>query len=61
MGGGLATRSGLELALADAIAVTLEDGDVGVMSEAVDECDDAGGIREDGVPACEDEVGGDDG
>lgn len=50
----------LGFTLPAAIAVALDEGDIGMVSEPVDEGDDAGGVGKDGVPILEGEVGGDD-
>lgn len=46
------------LAFADAIAFSLDEGDVGVMGEPVKKGGDAGGVGKDGVPVLEGEIGG---
>ena len=53
----LASR-GFQLALADAVRSALQDGDVGMMSEAVEERSDGSGVGEDGVPVLEALIGG---
>jgi hypothetical protein len=47
---GLFGGGGFALALPHAIGIAFEQGDVGVMGEAVEESGDAGGVGEDGVP-----------
>jgi len=42
------------------VALGVDQGDVGVVSESVDEGDDAGGVGEDEVPVLEGEIGRDD-
>jgi hypothetical protein len=42
----------------DAVAVSLDHGDVGVVGELVEQGSDRGGVGEDGVPVAEGEVGG---
>ncbi len=41
------------------MTLTFDQSDVGVMSEAIDEGDDAGGVGEDGRPVFEGEIGRD--
>ena len=48
-----------ELGLAAAVAAALDDEDLDMVGQAVDEGDGAGGVGEDGVPAFEGQIGGD--
>ena len=54
---GFLAGGGFQLAFADAIRSALDDGDVGVMGEAVEERRDASGMGEDRVPLFEGLVG----
>ena len=47
-------------AIPDAIAFSLEEGDIGVVGESVEEGCDTSGVGEDGVPVLEGEIGGED-
>ncbi len=44
-------------AFPDAITLTLEQGDVGMMGEPVQQCGDTGGVREDSVPILKGKIG----
>ena len=55
--GEVSAGSGLELAFADAVAVTFNGGEVGMMSKAVEKGGDTGSVREDGVPFSEGTIG----
>ena len=57
-GRALLLESGLAVLLAPGVGVDVED--VAVLSKAVDECAEAGGVAEDGGPLFVREVGGDD-
>ena len=59
LGARLSFGSGGRLLVAPGLGVDVDD--VAVLGEAVDEGDDAGGTREDGVPLLVGEVGGDEG
>ena len=48
-----------ELRLSSAEALAFEEKDLGMVGQAVDQCDGAGGVGEDGVPSLEGQVGGD--
>jgi hypothetical protein len=50
---------GFQLAFAHAVALTLDQGDIGVVGEAVQQSGDDGGVGEDGIPVFEGTVGGD--
>ena len=52
----LAASCGITERFVCAIALTVDDGDVGMMGELVEESGDGGGIGEDGVPVSESEV-----
>ena len=45
------------LAFPDAIAFTIEQGDVGMMGEPVQQCGDTGGVWEDSVPILKGKIG----
>src|SRR5215831_2249453 len=51
-------RCRFQLAFADAVGSPLEEGDVGVMGQAVEESGNGGGIGKDGVPLFEGLIGG---
>jgi hypothetical protein len=48
------------LAFPDAIAFALEEGNVGVVSEAVEKSGNAGSVWENGIPVLEGKIGGED-
>lgn len=50
----------LLLTFANAITFTLDDGELGVMSESVEQRGDACGVWKDGVPLLEWQIGGED-
>src|SRR5487761_1577441 len=54
----LPARRGFQFAFSNAVGSPLDQGDVGVVGEAVEEGGDTGGIGEDGVPVFESFVGG---
>ena len=47
------------LTLADAITLSLDEGDVSVMSETVEQSGDTSSVREDAIPVFEGAIGGD--
>src|SRR5205807_2643323 len=49
---------GLQLAFPHAIGIAFDQGDVGVMSETVQQSGDTGSVGEDGVPVLEAFIGG---
>ena len=51
-------RGGFQLAFPNAVGRAFDQGDVGVVGEAVEQGRDAGGVGEDGVPVFEGLVGG---
>src|SRR6266508_6487272 len=51
------SRCCFHLALAEAIALTFQFGDIGMVCEPVDKRDDAGGVRKDFVPFLEAAIG----
>ena len=51
-------RGGFQLAFPDAVGCAFNQGDVGMMSEAIQQRGDAGGVGENGVPVFEGLVGG---
>src|ERR1700683_5467179 len=53
-------RFGFHLAFSHAVGIALDQGDIGMMGEAVEERGDAGGVGEDGIPFLKGFVGGQD-
>ena len=49
----------MELGLSSAEALAFEEKDLGMVGQAIDQRDGAGGVGEDGVPPLEGQVGGD--
>ena len=55
----LATRNGLFLTFMDAVTLSADHGDIGMVSELVQKGGNGSGVWENGVPVAEGEVGGD--
>src|SRR5208283_6141120 len=53
-------RFGFHLAFSHAVGIAFEQGDIGMMGEAVQQRGDAGGVGEDGIPFLKGFVGGQD-
>ena len=51
-------RGGFEFAFPDAVGSAFDEGDVGMVSEAIQQRGDASGVGENGVPVFEGLVGG---
>jgi IstB-like ATP binding protein len=51
-------RGGFQFAFPDAVGSAFDQGDVGVMSQAIQQSGDAGGVGENGIPVFEGLVGG---